>query len=531
MRDELQERTGPQNWEHYWSIAKRRRWWALLPFFAAWLIVSSLAWILPATYRSETVILVEQQKVPEQYVLPNVAVDLQERLQSMTQQILSRTRLQAIMEQLKLYSDERDRLTPDELVEKMRKDIDIEVVQAPGRRAELTAFKIYYSSDNPRTAQEVTSKLTSLFIEENLRARQQQSETTTDFLESELETARKDLEQQETAVRQFKTQYLGQLPGQTESNLQILGGLHTRLQSALEGYNQAKQQNIYLQSLLGQYKTLQADLRSGKSPGLSATIDQQLDAARTRLADLKSRYTDRHPDVRKAEEEIAELERMRRQAAVQPTEKKEEDDLPPVASVADLQTKSPMMEIESRLKANELELKDRQQEMNRIEAEIQKYQARLNITPVREQQLADLLRNYEQSRTHYESLLAKKNQSQLATNLEKRQQGEQFRILDPPSLPDKAYWPDRMRLSLLGLLVGLLAAAAFVTGAELVDDRVREEADLRDLVPAVVLAQIPQLPTETEVKESRKRVVLEWAGGCALMFVVIAGNVLAYYRG
>src|SRR5207253_333065 len=165
----------------------RRRWWLLLGVFVTWAMASITAWILAAEYRSETLILVEQQKVPEHYVISNVTTDLQDRLQSMTQQILSRTRLQRIIEGFHLYAGERNRLGPDELVERLRKDIKIELVKAPGRRDELTAFRIYYSSGDPRIAQQVTSQLTSLFIEENLQARQQQSESTTGLLLTRLE--------------------------------------------------------------------------------------------------------------------------------------------------------------------------------------------------------------------------------------------------------------------------------------------------------------------------------------------------------
>src|SRR5690349_16751662 len=181
----------------YIAIARRRLWWLVIPMILGWALVVSASWFLPPRYRSETVIIVEQQKVPEQYVLPNVAADLQQRLQSMTQQILSRTRLLAIIESLHLYSGNRKSIDPDVLVQQMRSDIKIDMVQAPGRPWELSAFKISYSAASPALAQQVTSKLSSLFIEENLRNRQLLSENTTKFLENQLEEARKNLADQE----------------------------------------------------------------------------------------------------------------------------------------------------------------------------------------------------------------------------------------------------------------------------------------------------------------------------------------------
>ena len=197
IEDAVVEKT---DWKGYWQILCRRRWWLALPAFSVWLVVWTLVWFLPAIYRSETVILVEQQKVPEQYVVSNVGADLQQRLQSMTQQILSRTRLLAIVEQYNLYPKLRNRRTPDDVVETMRKDIQIELVQSPNQRGELTAFKVAYLSNNRVVAQRVTSQLTSLFINENLKARQEQSEQTTQFLVNQLEEARQNLADQEAKI-------------------------------------------------------------------------------------------------------------------------------------------------------------------------------------------------------------------------------------------------------------------------------------------------------------------------------------------
>src|SRR5207247_11140397 len=225
---------------------------------AGWLDVLRVRRRLPSIYRSGTLLLVEQPTVPQQFVVPNIAGALQERLQNITQQILSRTRLLHIIEGLDLYAKERQRRTPDEIVERMRKDIEIELVR--DKNNQLTAFNIYYSSRDPQVAQRVTSELTNLFISENLEARQAQSQSTTKFLESELEEARKSLSEQEEKVREFKDKHLGELRGQKQSNLQILSGLQTQLQYEEEALNHAKQQNDYLEPVIGQYGTRPACL-------------------------------------------------------------------------------------------------------------------------------------------------------------------------------------------------------------------------------------------------------------------------------
>src|ERR1700688_3557055 len=220
--------------DEYWAMAKRRRWYIILPAFFCWAVAWAGSWLLQLTYQSDALILVEQQKVPEQYVVPNVSENFQDRLQSMTQQILSRTRLQATVNRFHLYETRRQGLLArsEDPIEQMRNDIKIELVEAPGHPGQLTAFKIRYSAGSPQLAQQVNSELTSLFIDENLKSQQQLSESTTAFLESQLATAQTKLEEQEAKVRAFKSAHFGNLPSQVETNVQILTGLQAQLQNA-----------------------------------------------------------------------------------------------------------------------------------------------------------------------------------------------------------------------------------------------------------------------------------------------------------
>ena len=315
MVDELEEKPGEGiNLQQYVDVIRRRHMYFLIPFFLGWLAVWSASWVLPSRYKSGTLILVEQPSMPKDYVTPNVTDDLQSRLQSITQQILSRTRLLHIIDELNLYADKRGRLNPDELVERMRKDIEIALVFNESKTV-ITSFNIYYSSRDPRLAQQVTSELSSLFISENLERRQQESEDTTKFLEQQLEAARQNLAEQEEKVRIYKDQHLGELPSQLNSNVQILSGLQSQLQSEEDGLNADRQQNAYLQSMLEQSRTLQATSRSGDgAPVGIPALDQELDKLKAQLADLSSHYTDRHPDVRKLKDQIAKTEKMREQA-------------------------------------------------------------------------------------------------------------------------------------------------------------------------------------------------------------------------
>src|SRR6202140_4626362 len=257
MADKLDER-GPRGWEEYYAIAVRRRWWILLPLFLSWLAVWGVSWFLPTTYQSEALISAEQQKVSDSYVMENVNVNLQNRLQSTTQQVLSHASLQAIIDRFKLYSTP-PRMSgffkPKDPVDSMRSDIKIELVGTPGYRGEFVTFKIHYSADTPELAQQVNSELTSLFIDENVKAQRQLSENTTAFLENELADARAKMALQEAKVASFKTSHLGELPSQLESNVQILAGLQAQLQNIQHALDSAKQQKLYLESLLQQYQS------------------------------------------------------------------------------------------------------------------------------------------------------------------------------------------------------------------------------------------------------------------------------------
>ena len=533
LEDEPQEKP---DFNAYLGMARRRCWHFAAPAFVCWLLVTAAGWIIPPNYRSGTLILVEQPTVPQQYVVPNISGDLQNRMDSITQQILSRTRLERIIEKLNLYPKERARLTPDDVVERMRKDIDIELVRSPEREQQLTAFNVYFCAHKPAVAQQVTNELTDLFISENLEVRQQLSENTTQFLQSQLDEARSSLTEQEKRLREYKDRYLGELPGQLQSNLEILAGLQSQLQAEQDSLGRAKQQHAYLESLIAQYQSVVPSIKPGdEAPVGLPAIDQELDRLRAQLTDLSSRYTEKHPDVRKLKEQIAKTEKMKQQIAADLNAKSKggaKSDIPDTLaqSYSDVGRISPMIEVQSQLKANQLEIANRQESVKQLQAKIAEYQGRLNQTPVREQQLSDLSRDYDQSKANYESLLAKKNQSELATNLEKRQEGEHFRILDPPSLPTRPYSPNRFKLSCIGLFAGLVVGGAVAAGAEIADDRVYSDKELHKLIPAEVLVEIPPLPT---IAEEKAQHVQAWRDAAAITLIVLcmlAGVGFTYLR-
>jgi succinoglycan biosynthesis transport protein ExoP len=540
MSDELLDDPVFRGWDEYWAIALRRRWWILLPLFLTWAAIWGVGWILPSTYQSESLILVEQQKVADQYVTPNVTNNLQGRLESLTQQIHSRTRLQATIDRFHLYSRPlglNGAAKSADPVEQMRNDIKIELVETPGRPGEFTAFKMRYSAESPELAREVNSELTTLFINENVKAQQELSENTTAFLENQLADARAEMAAQEAKVAAFKEKHLGELPSQLESNVQILAGLQNQLQNAQRTLDAAKQQKLYLESLLQQYQSAQASLGPGNSTATSTpTLGKELLDLRLRLRDLQSRYTDEHPDIVALKDKIAKTEKLEKQAenetAANQKDPKTITTVEPPA-IGELQSGSPnsMMQVQSQLKANQLEILNDQQRERDLESQISAYQARLNLTPETEQELTNISRGYEESKANYNSLQQKQMQSQLATSLEHQQQGEQFRVIDPPSLPNKPSSPNHVYFSLGGLIVGVCLGLCLTAVLELVDVRVRQEKDLEGVVPVRVLVGIPHLSTPGE---DHFRVLRKWTelgAGLVLAMIIVIGNLYAFYKG
>lgn len=534
MLEELEEKDSETfNLQQYRAVVGRRYWYFLIPLFLGWALVWGGSWLMPSVYRSETLILVEQPTVPQQYVTPNVSDNLQDRLQSITQQILSRTRLMHIIQQLNLYNANNSGEAPDMLVDRMRKDIEIELVRTPGRD-DLSAFNVYYSSRDPHVAQEVTRQLTDFFISQNLEVRQQQSEETTKFLESQLEEARKTLADQEEKVRVYKDQHLGELPGQLQGNLQILGGLQAQLQSEEDALFSANQQNSYLQSLIQQYRSSDTSTKGTDSAPMGlAAINQQLEKQRAQLADLQSHYTDRHPDVRKAKEQLAETEKMKVQleANLKANAAHPQNAVSAPSDTPDITAGSPMAQLQNQLEANKIEIANRQRAVAEVKAKINAGQAHLNQEPVREEQLSELTRGYEQSQANYNDLLKKKNESELATSMELRQQGEHFRVLDPPSLPVTPFSPNRLKLCGIGLFGGIVLGAMFTAGAEMMDDRLYSEKDLKELIHADVISEIPNIITMDEEKRRKRIAHLQWASTAAVFAVIAAGCAFSYFRG
>ena len=541
MKDELELLDEQESVKrNYVAILVRRRWYLIAPLLICGLLGAVIAQVWPLLYKSQALILVEQQKVPEQYVMPNVITNLQTRLDAMTQQILSRTRLVSLIEQFNLYSRERARIPMDDVVDHMRKNIDVSLVQTAGRQGDVTGFRITYSAENPRVAQRITNELTSMFIDESMRERTQQSTDTTEFLTSELTDAQNDLAAQEAKLREYKMKFLGELPEQQTSNLQILSSLQAQLYAGEEALQRAEQQRTYLSAMREQYEALSTpQVSADGSVSLSGNVQKPpaLVQAEGILLDLQkqlqqahAKFGEQYPDVIQLKGQIADWKKTIKQLEAESADKVSADpkkDKTPTPSVTSNATRLSLGEIESRLKALEIETAGDRKDVAEIQAKIKDVQARLNMTPVREQQLAEITRTYENSRQQYQSLLQKKLQSELASNLEKRQQGEQFRILDPASLPEKA--EGRLQILGAGWVLGLCIGIGLAILRELTRAHVHDENDVAAIDATIPVFDVPVIRTESETRRRRLRLALEASSAMILTLAAVAASARTYF--
>lgn len=312
--------------------------------------------------------------------------------------------------------------------------------------------------------------------------------------------------------------------------LQMLGGLEAQLHANTDAIDRAEQQRIYLESMRSEYQTLQDAATDPNAPASrKAVADATLRDLRKQLTDLEAKYTSRHPDVDRLRDEIADWEKTRKQLE---TEKESSSSAEAPAPAPAPPLKSPALaEVESRLKALQAEIGDYQAGEKKLRDRMADIESRLKMTPVREQQLAEVTRNYENSKQNYESLLQKKLQSELATNLEKRQQGEQFRIIDPPNLPLKPSEPNRLAIISIGWVVGLGIGLGLTALKEMTDETVHNERGLSGSIPVPVLVHVPVMRTRRERLRLRLSRVAESTATILILAVSVAMGVYTYLVG
>ena len=492
-----------------WRIVWRRKWLIVLPALAVAAAAIVMINRLPDLYRAETLILVVPQRVPESYVRSTVTARIEDRLQSISQQIMSRTRLEQVINDFNLYAQERaNKELMEDIVERMRtRDIGINIIKGD-------AFRVSYTASDPRVAMRVTERLGSLFIDESLRDREVLADGTTDFLATQLDEAQRRLVANENKLLEYQRLHDGELPAQTPANLQALHNAEQALQSLGQSLNHDRERRITLERTVADIiETPDAAPAVDKpAPVQSFNLEEELATQKRALLAVELKLRPDHPDVRKQRRVIEELEKR-----VEAQKLLGELTARPTGPAVMMDPAKRKRLTEARIELDNLDrqIQGKLAEEGRLQGMIAMYNARIQAAPLREAELTALTRDYETLQQSYRNLLEKKEESQISANLEKRQIGEQFKILDPARMPERPASPDRPRLYVMAMLAALAIGLAAAAAAEFFDRSLRSEADVRAALNLMVLATIPDMH-DTPVRRSRRKVAIGVAATTAL---------------
>jgi len=448
----------------------RRKRWIIGSLLIVPLVVFAAGHYWPKKYRSETLILVDPQRVPEEYVKATVTGDITDRLQTISDEVMSRTRLLTIANEDNLYRKVRETHGDDGVINAIRKDITVDIIQGTGDR--IDGFKIAYIASTPEQAQKVTRQIADLFIQENIKERDQDAESTAQFIQNQLVSAGANLALQDQKIREFKAAHLGELPEQETANLSMISEYQSLAQQNSDAIDRANQQLVYLQSMLGTNR----GQKQTAAPPPPTPLQLQLQAAKNQLAADRQQYTEAYPDVVRLRDEVATLEaEVKRQ---------------PPAARHTAATTGPNMEqqMEGQLLATQQEIKSRTERQQELERQVNGLQSRIESLPAVQQQYESLSRDYTEMQKNYESLLAKEQAAGMAAQLELHNESERFRVLDPASLPTIPYSPNALKVNLGGLIGALFVGLGLAYLAEMRDPSIHtaDEAEMYLSVPLIV---------------------------------------------
>jgi polysaccharide chain length determinant protein (PEP-CTERM system associated) len=502
--------------ETLWRIVRRRKWVLLAPFVLIAGATALVAHHLPNRYRSETVIVAVPQQVPTSYVQPTVTTRLDERLLSINQRILSRTRLEQIILEFDLYAVERKTSDLEDVIERMRRrDIDVEVRAGSrsGRQTSAPTVRVAYAGRDARTVQLVTERLASFFIEENLRDRAALADGTNQFLEVQLQEARNRLIRHEKRLEAYRTRFAGELPSQLGTNIQMAQSIELQLQSLAQSITQDSDRRLVLEQLLEEFETAAPiipltsppDRQVEDADAAPLPAARELELAHQQLHALELRLKPAHPDLARAKRTIVELQRKAEEEALQqalsPSPKKVET---VVFTQQDHERQVRIREMQVERDAILRRIVGKETEQTRLLETLAGYQAIIAAVPARETELVELTRDYETLKQIYAGLLAKSEHARAAAELERRQIGEQFKLLDPARLPDRPVSPNRAQINGAGALGGLAIGVGLLWLLEYRDRTLRTEQEVLDALELPVLALVP---TMVGARERRQRLV------------------------
>ena len=500
----MPEKSNTFQFEYYLDLVLKRRWLLIIPLCLALVGGLYLSVKLPKLYEASTMILVISQRVPTDFVRPVVSSDIESRISTISQQILSRSNLEKIIEKFGLFSDPKySGMFVEDMVGNLRNRIKV-AVNREGRR-QADAFSITFQGPDPETVMSVTNGIAGSFIQENLRVREAQAVGTSDFLAAELETMRRRLEEVEAKLQEYRRQYMGELPEQLDANLRILERLQMQLSEREQSLRDEKARLIVMGSQIESNRRILTESQVAVAPVSEDGGAMNLAQLKAQLAALKSNYTDRHPDVIKLKAKIADLEARQNNGGIQRTGESQANTSadPALRLVSNTINDLMRQRVETRGEIRNIEI-----DIAKIKRQLTEYQERIERTPKHEQELLSLNRDYENIQESYESLLNRKLEAEISVNMEKKQKGEQFRILDHAALPQKPISPDVRKLFYLSVAAGLGLGAGLIYVLDYLNSSLKQPKDYELELGLAVLATIPKLLSPREINMRRMNGIL-----------------------
>jgi uncharacterized protein involved in exopolysaccharide biosynthesis len=492
-------------------LAMGRRHVKLIAFAALGAAVLGFlaSFVFSAQYTSSSLVLVERQTIPAGYVKPIVTTSLIDRIITLEQRVLSRSELEAMVQRLDLAKGGK---SVDDVVDKIQRNATFaEADPAAGapsgsssssanisrKSTEFVGFNVRFTASSPQDAERICAEITSMVLTENAKMREQVAVSTTDFLSRQLAEAKSNLDQRDQELAAFKSRYLGQLPSDVETNARILSGLNAELDANTQSLNRAQQDKSYAESLLTQQL---AAWNSSQTSQTEETIGQHLVAQRTQLVTLEARYTDDYPDVIKAKNDIAALEAKQKEMDSSRGDESKTDE---ISSAAKPKAEPPqVLQLRERVHQDEVAITRASGEETRLQKQIDSYQSRLTLSPQVEEQYEQLTRDNDVAHKLYDTLLVNKSESEIQTDLERSQQGEQLRLLDPASLPDSPSFPVRWKFAGGGLAGGIALGLAVAFWLELRDRTIRDERDVLAALDLPTLGSLAWVHAASEEQSS-----------------------------
>ena len=498
---------------NYLRAALRRRFWYLVvPFFFLAMATIVYCIVAPKIYMSSALILIQPQEVPMEYVQPTVTTNIQARLKSITEQVMSRSKLEEVIKKHDLYPKIRATSSMYNAVEEMRQKITIDIDQkqsSKSRGEEPAAFQISFEGKYPAQVRDVTAELAELFIDFNYRLRAEQAAGTTKFLDRQLERMKEELRQKEELVRKFKEENMGLLPEQMQNNYNILTQLQQHMDSINDSVQKTEDRKVLLQTQLSKLETLDA---APRVTGGESTEPLTLEQLRQQLQLLKSRYSERHPDVIRLNAAIAKMETEPPTSQPDTPSGGPDVSLPPTDAQRLVRVQREDLLVQ--LKLVDKEILSLHQEKKKTSEQIEAYKQRIESGPMIEQMFVDLRRDYQRADENYQSLLQKKLQAELAENLERTQKGEQFKILDTANLPAEPEKPKIPKILALGFVLAISCGLGLVFLREYLDPTFWSRKEVESALGLPILVSIPLIITAKDRRWRR----LKMAGTvCALL--------------